>query len=189
MPEPKAAKARLGGLERKASIGLPGLTEPETMRHYVRLSQRNYAIDAGLYPLGSCTMKHNAAPQREDGAAAGLRRHPSAAAAEDGAGRHRADGGAVGLPAGAHRHEGADAVAQGRRPRRACRHALHQGRARGQGLQAQRRARARLRARHQPGHRRLHGLHREVDPGARRWHGRGRRRARPRSAPTSPPSC
>ena len=60
MPEPKAAKARLGGLERKASIGLPGLTEPETLRHYVRLSQRNYAIDAGVYPLGSCTMKHNA---------------------------------------------------------------------------------------------------------------------------------
>jgi glycine dehydrogenase subunit 2 len=29
------------------------------MRHYVRLSQKNYAIDAGLYPLGSCTMKHN----------------------------------------------------------------------------------------------------------------------------------
>jgi glycine dehydrogenase subunit 2 len=60
MPEPKAAKARLGGLERKAAIGLPGLTEPEAMRHYVRLSQRNYAIDAGVYPLGSCTMKHNA---------------------------------------------------------------------------------------------------------------------------------
>ena len=29
------------------------------MRHYVRLSQRNYAIDLGLFPLGSCTMKHN----------------------------------------------------------------------------------------------------------------------------------
>ena len=29
------------------------------MRHYVRLSQKNYAIDAGIYPLGSCTMKHN----------------------------------------------------------------------------------------------------------------------------------
>jgi glycine dehydrogenase subunit 2 len=50
---------RLGGLERKAAIGLPGLSEPETMRHYVRLSRRNYSIDAGLYPLGSCTMKHN----------------------------------------------------------------------------------------------------------------------------------
>lgn len=60
MPEPKSAKARLNGLERKSAIGLPGLTEPETLRHYVRLSQRNYAIDAGIYPLGSCTMKHNA---------------------------------------------------------------------------------------------------------------------------------
>ena len=44
---------------RKAPIDLPGLTEPEAMRHYVRLSQKNYAIDTGLYPLGSCTMKHN----------------------------------------------------------------------------------------------------------------------------------
>ncbi len=50
----------LGGLERTHPIGLPGLSEPETMRHYVRLSRKNYAIDSGLYPLGSCTMKHNA---------------------------------------------------------------------------------------------------------------------------------
>src|SRR5690349_6082734 len=60
LPEPRSGKARLGGLERKSPIGLPGLSEPETMRHYVRLSHRNYAIDSGLYPLGSCTMKHNA---------------------------------------------------------------------------------------------------------------------------------
>jgi glycine dehydrogenase subunit 2 len=50
---------RLGGLERQSALGLPGLSEPETMRHYVRLSQKNYSIDAGVYPLGSCTMKHN----------------------------------------------------------------------------------------------------------------------------------
>ena len=50
---------RLGGLERKNPIGLAGLSEPQAMRHYVRLSQKNYSIDAGLYPLGSCTMKHN----------------------------------------------------------------------------------------------------------------------------------
>ncbi len=60
LPEPKKHASRLGGLERKGSIGLPGLSEPETMRHYVRLSRKNYAIDSGLYPLGSCTMKHNA---------------------------------------------------------------------------------------------------------------------------------
>lgn len=52
-------KSRLGGLERGEKIGLPGLSEPQTLRHYVRLSQKNYAIDLGVYPLGSCTMKHN----------------------------------------------------------------------------------------------------------------------------------
>jgi glycine dehydrogenase subunit 2 len=59
LPSPAKVATRLAGLERTAPIGLPGLSEPETMRHYVRLSSRNYAIDAGLYPLGSCTMKHN----------------------------------------------------------------------------------------------------------------------------------
>lgn len=58
--EPEAFAPRLGGLERKEAVGLPGLSEPETMRHYVRLSQMNYGIDTGLFPLGSCTMKHNA---------------------------------------------------------------------------------------------------------------------------------
>lgn len=57
--DPGAFEDRLGGHARKAPIGLPGLTEPEAMRHYVRLSRQNYAIDLGLYPLGSCTMKHN----------------------------------------------------------------------------------------------------------------------------------
>ncbi|MEQ1726429.1 MAG: aminomethyl-transferring glycine dehydrogenase subunit GcvPB [Sphingopyxis sp.] len=44
---------------RTAPIGLPGLSEPEAVRHYTRLSRQNYAIDLGLFPLGSCTMKHN----------------------------------------------------------------------------------------------------------------------------------
>lgn len=55
---PKVA-SRLGGLERNREIGLPGLSEPEAVRHYTRLSRQNYAIDLGLFPLGSCTMKHN----------------------------------------------------------------------------------------------------------------------------------
>ena len=50
---------RLGGLERDEIVPLPGLSEPETVRHYVRLSRKNYSIDAGIFPLGSCTMKHN----------------------------------------------------------------------------------------------------------------------------------
>src|SRR5256885_13567803 len=55
---PKRA-SRIGGLERSRPIGLPGLSEPEAVRHYTRLSRQNYAIDLGLFPLGSCTMKHN----------------------------------------------------------------------------------------------------------------------------------
>ena len=58
-PDVKVSDDRLGGMRRKDKIGLPGLSEPEVVRHYVRLSRMNYAIDAGLYPLGSCTMKHN----------------------------------------------------------------------------------------------------------------------------------
>ena len=51
--------SRLGNLARHRDIGLPGLSEPETVRHYTRLSRQNYAIDLGFFPLGSCTMKHN----------------------------------------------------------------------------------------------------------------------------------
>ncbi len=59
LPKPKGLKNRLGGVARKADTGLAGLSEPQTVRHYIRLSQKNYAIDLGLFPLGSCTMKHN----------------------------------------------------------------------------------------------------------------------------------
>ena len=60
LPEPAADAAnRLGGMDRAQPIGLPGLSEPETVRHYTRLSRQNYGIDLGLFPLGSCTMKHN----------------------------------------------------------------------------------------------------------------------------------
>ena len=44
---------------RAAPPALPGLSEPEAVRHYTRLSRQNYAIDLGPFPLGSCTMKHN----------------------------------------------------------------------------------------------------------------------------------
>ncbi len=57
--ELQEAETRLGGLERREPMGLPGLSEPEAIRHYVRLSMKNYSIDTGIFPLGSCTMKHN----------------------------------------------------------------------------------------------------------------------------------
>ncbi|MGD9741478.1 MAG: aminomethyl-transferring glycine dehydrogenase subunit GcvPB [Dongiaceae bacterium] len=59
LPAPPKGADRLGGMARKGAVGLPGLSEPQVVRHYTRLSQKNYAIDSGLYPLGSCTMKHN----------------------------------------------------------------------------------------------------------------------------------
>jgi glycine cleavage system P protein (glycine dehydrogenase) subunit 2 len=59
LPEPDTTANKLGGMARKGPVGLPGLSEPQVVRHYLRLSQSNYSIDAGMYPLGSCTMKHN----------------------------------------------------------------------------------------------------------------------------------
>jgi glycine dehydrogenase subunit 2 len=59
LPAPKPVKTRLGAHARKGEIGIPGLSEPEAVRHFVRLSQKNYGIDSGLFALGSCTMKHN----------------------------------------------------------------------------------------------------------------------------------
>lgn len=47
------------GSAAREEIGLPQISEPQTLRHFVRLSQQNYSIDANFYPLGSCTMKHN----------------------------------------------------------------------------------------------------------------------------------
>ncbi|QCC46899.1 aminomethyl-transferring glycine dehydrogenase subunit GcvPB [Halobellus limi] len=41
------------------SLELPGLSEPELSRHYTRLSQMNWSVESGPYPLGSCTMKYN----------------------------------------------------------------------------------------------------------------------------------
>ena len=57
--ERRAAALWAGLRAQSRPIGLPGLSEPETVRHYTRLSRQNYAIDLGLFPLGSCTMKHN----------------------------------------------------------------------------------------------------------------------------------
>jgi glycine dehydrogenase subunit 2 len=47
------------GARRATPPALPEMNEPEVVRHYVNLSQLNYSIDTGFYPLGSCTMKWN----------------------------------------------------------------------------------------------------------------------------------
>jgi glycine dehydrogenase subunit 2 len=54
------AEALLGGARlRDEATGLPDVPEWEVVRHFTRLSQRNWGVDMGFYPLGSCTMKHN----------------------------------------------------------------------------------------------------------------------------------
>ena len=52
-------KAALGAFARKDAAGFPEVSEPEVVRHFVRLSQWNFSIDSQFYPLGSCTMKFN----------------------------------------------------------------------------------------------------------------------------------
>ena len=59
-PEPSGSAARyLPASELREDLPLPELSEVDVTRHFTLLSQRNYGIDLGLYPLGSCTMKHN----------------------------------------------------------------------------------------------------------------------------------
>ncbi|TDA64726.1 MAG: glycine dehydrogenase subunit 2 [Chloroflexi bacterium] len=58
-PEPDVPLAKLpAGLERE-TLPLPELSELDVVRHFTHLSQLNYSIDGGFYPLGSCTMKYN----------------------------------------------------------------------------------------------------------------------------------
>ncbi len=57
---PKVANFSLRtGQNKRSKIGLAEVNEPQVIRHFVRLSNQNYSIDSGFYPLGSCTMKHN----------------------------------------------------------------------------------------------------------------------------------
>ncbi len=59
LPDPDVPLSELPqGLTRE-DLPLPELPESEVVRHFVRLSQLNYAVDIGFYPLGSCTMKYN----------------------------------------------------------------------------------------------------------------------------------
>ncbi len=58
------------------SLDLPELSEPELARHYTRLSQMNYGIDSGPYPLGSCTMKYNPKFTEDVAALPGASVHP-----------------------------------------------------------------------------------------------------------------
>jgi glycine dehydrogenase subunit 2 len=59
MPAPDVPETELPADLIRADNGLPELSQLDVVRHYLHLSQLNYSIDGGFYPLGSCTMKYN----------------------------------------------------------------------------------------------------------------------------------
>lgn len=59
IPKLEVPRALPGAGLRESELGLPQVSEVDVVRHFTRLSNMNYGIDAGLYPLGSCTMKYN----------------------------------------------------------------------------------------------------------------------------------
>jgi len=63
------------GLLRGEKPGLPEISQPELVRHFVELSKKNYGVDDGLYPLGSCTMKHNPKPNEDLAGTEEFQRH------------------------------------------------------------------------------------------------------------------
>lgn len=60
----------------RESLDLPDLSEPELARHYTRLSQMNYGVESGPFPLGSCTMKYNPKFTEDVAALPGAATHP-----------------------------------------------------------------------------------------------------------------
>ncbi len=59
LPAPDVPLSALPASELRTDCGLPELSQLDVVRHYLALSQRNFGVDSGFYPLGSCTMKFN----------------------------------------------------------------------------------------------------------------------------------
>jgi len=77
LPELDVPKSELPTSYLREELQLPELSEVDVIRHYVRLSQLNYGVDKGFYPLGSCTMKYNPKVNEEAAKLPGFARiHP-----------------------------------------------------------------------------------------------------------------
>ncbi len=121
VPEPPIGELIPEGLLREEPAELPEIAEPEIVRHYNRISRRNFDLDSGFYPLGSCTMKHN--PRLNERVAGAARPRPPAprSGPAPSAGRTRADVAAPRLAVGDLRPAARQPPALGRLPRRARR--------------------------------------------------------------------
>ena len=91
VPEPPLDELIPAKLLRERGPQLPEVSEPEIVRHYNRLSRRNFDLDTGPYPLGSCTMKHNPRLNEKVAALPGPRPPAPGAGPEARPGRARAD--------------------------------------------------------------------------------------------------
>ncbi len=114
VPEVDAAEL-LGASERKDLGNMPEVSEIEIIRHFTRLSTWNYAIDLGMYPLGSCTMKYN--PRVNEVGCAGGRdcQRTPLPAGEDFAGRAADHQNSKRMPDRNYRHGCHHAATRGRR--------------------------------------------------------------------------
>ncbi len=164
-------------LRRAAPPRLPEVAEPEIVRHYNRLSKRNFDLDTGFYPLGSCTMKHNPKLHERIAALPGHARLHPLQEPRSRPGRTGADVAPAGRAGRDRRTAPRLAAAVGRIPRRAGRRAADAGLPRGSRRASDQGAHSGHRPRHESGH----GHDGRLRGGQGR-HRRGRQR-RPRRSP------
>ena len=120
------ARCRRGDLPAellRAELRLPELGELDVVRHFTHLSQRNYSIDTGFYPLGSCTMKYNPKVNEDVARLPGFAHVHPLPARRDRPGRAAVMFELQQPAGGDHRLRGRHAAAGRRRPGRAGRHA------------------------------------------------------------------
>ena len=72
IPIPDVAEAPLDNEFTRDEIDFPDLSEVDVVRHFTRLSQWNFGVDTGMYPLGSCTMKYNPKTNEQQAALPGF---------------------------------------------------------------------------------------------------------------------
>ena len=150
-PEPPLEELIPAKLLRAEPPRLPEVAEPEIVRHYNRLSRRNFDLDTGFYPLGSCTMKHNPRLNERVAALPGHARLHPAQDPQPRPGGAGADVAAAGVARRDLRPAPRQPAALGRLPRRARRPAADPRLPRRPRRRADQGAGARHLARHQPG--------------------------------------